>query len=169
MPSSVSATEVTLCYRSVPATLFIDVCLSILGCTFSSGWNSGVYEDANYIARFCLLEGLDVRGARPVRHASGGRTTAEFLVPRPSVAPAAPRALRNGVQSVPPHVAPAILKQVPVPTITPRPLTRHPEPFAHPDWLFEIKWDGFRALAYVERDTASLVSRNGNTFKNFPD
>ena len=23
------------------------------------------------------------------------------------------------------------------------------EPFDHPDWLFEIKWDGYRAIAEV--------------------
>jgi bifunctional non-homologous end joining protein LigD len=58
---------------------------------------------------------------------------------------------------------------VPLPRITPRSLTRHKEPFNHPDWLFEVKWDGFRALAYLEHNTASLVSRNGNTFKSFPN
>jgi ATP-dependent DNA ligase len=26
------------------------------------------------------------------------------------------------------------------------PLSRKAEPFSHPDWLFEVKWDGFRAL-----------------------
>jgi bifunctional non-homologous end joining protein LigD len=30
------------------------------------------------------------------------------------------------------------------------------------DWLFEVKWDGYRALAYVRGGDASLVSRNGN-------
>ena len=30
-----------------------------------------------------------------------------------------------------------------------------------------MKLDGFRALAYVERDKCRLVSRNGNTFKRF--
>jgi bifunctional non-homologous end joining protein LigD len=48
------------------------------------------------------------------------------------------------------------------------PLTRRPEPFSHPDWLFEIKHDGFRALAYIERGAARLLSRNGNWFKSFP-
>jgi DNA ligase D-like protein (predicted ligase)/DNA ligase D-like protein (predicted 3'-phosphoesterase) len=36
------------------------------------------------------------------------------------------------------------------------------EPFSSPDWLFEIKFDGIRALAYVQRGRALLVSRNGN-------
>ena len=31
-----------------------------------------------------------------------------------------------------------------------------------PEWLFEVKWDGYRALGYVRAGTAKLVSRNGN-------
>ncbi len=54
-----------------------------------------------------------------------------------------------------------------LPTFTPLPLQRRRDPFDHPDWLFELKLDGFRALAYVERGTCRLVSRNGNTFKRF--
>src|SRR5262249_50669561 len=34
-------------------------------------------------------------------------------------------------------------------------------------WIYEIKWDGFRALAYVEEGLCRLVSRNGNVFKSF--
>ncbi len=43
------------------------------------------------------------------------------------------------------------------------------EPFSSRDWVFEIKWDGFRAIAYVE-DHFSLKSRNGKELKtNFPE
>jgi hypothetical protein len=35
--------------------------------------------------------------------------------------------------------------------IHPMPLTWRREPFDHPDWIFEIKHDGFRAIAYVEK------------------
>jgi bifunctional non-homologous end joining protein LigD len=41
------------------------------------------------------------------------------------------------------------------------------EPFSHPELLFEVKWDGFRALAYVLKGECRLISRNGNTFKSF--
>jgi bifunctional non-homologous end joining protein LigD len=41
-------------------------------------------------------------------------------------------------------------------------------PFDHPDWIFEVKYDGFRALAYVEDSRVTLVSRKGNIYKSFP-
>jgi hypothetical protein len=37
-------------------------------------------------------------------------------------------------------------------------LLRIPEPFDHPDWIFELKVNGFRAL----------ISRNGHTIKSWP-
>jgi len=46
-------------------------------------------------------------------------------------------------------------------------LSRRLKPFNGADWLFEIKFDGFRALAYVENGECRLVSRNNNVFKNF--
>lgn len=36
------------------------------------------------------------------------------------------------------------------------------EPFDGPDWLFEIKWDGYRAVAFLENGRVRLVSRNQN-------
>jgi bifunctional non-homologous end joining protein LigD len=36
-----------------------------------------------------------------------------------------------------------------------------------PDYLFELKHDGFRAIAYIENGECKLVSRNGNQFKSF--
>ncbi len=41
------------------------------------------------------------------------------------------------------------------------------KPFNDPDYIFELKHDGFRALAYVEEGTCRLVSRNSNLFKSF--
>ena len=34
------------------------------------------------------------------------------------------------------------------------------EPFDHPDWIFEVKWDGYRAVAEIRDDGVSLYSRN---------
>jgi bifunctional non-homologous end joining protein LigD len=37
------------------------------------------------------------------------------------------------------------------------------------DWRYEVKWDGFRALCYVSRGRAELLSRNDNDLtKRFP-
>jgi bifunctional non-homologous end joining protein LigD len=36
------------------------------------------------------------------------------------------------------------------------------EPFDDPNWLFEIKWDGYRAIAFIENGSVHLVSRNQN-------
>lgn len=38
--------------------------------------------------------------------------------------------------------------------------------FDDEDWLFEIKWDGFRAIAEVSPNKIELYSRNGNSFLN---
>jgi hypothetical protein len=34
------------------------------------------------------------------------------------------------------------------------PLAAMPVPFDHPDWIFELKYDGWRALAYVATTSA---------------
>jgi bifunctional non-homologous end joining protein LigD len=34
--------------------------------------------------------------------------------------------------------------------------------FDDPDWLFEIKWDGYRAVAFIEDERVRLVSRSQN-------
>jgi ATP-dependent DNA ligase len=44
------------------------------------------------------------------------------------------------------------------------PLRRAREPFDHADWLYELKYDGFRALAFVGRTGVELVSRNAHAF-----
>jgi DNA ligase D-like protein (predicted ligase) len=43
------------------------------------------------------------------------------------------------------------------------------KPFSSKDWLFEIKWDGIRAISYVDTDL-SIRSRYGKELKrNFPE
>ena len=36
------------------------------------------------------------------------------------------------------------------------------DPFDDPNWLFEFKYDGFRALCYIEQGRCRFISRNGN-------
>lgn len=42
--------------------------------------------------------------------------------------------------------------------------------FDHPDWLFEVKYDGYRAIAELHNEDVRLYSRNGEDLSNdFPD
>lgn len=40
----------------------------------------------------------------------------------------------------------------------------HDEAFDHKDWIFEIKWDGYRAVADLSKDKPLFYSRNGVSF-----
>jgi len=46
-------------------------------------------------------------------------------------------------------------------------LYRRLQSFDHPDWIFEIKQDGFRGTAYIENGHVRLLSRHGNQYKSF--
>jgi bifunctional non-homologous end joining protein LigD len=48
------------------------------------------------------------------------------------------------------------------PDLRPMLATLTDKPFDDPDWVFETKWDGFRAIAVAGPGHASLYSRNGN-------
>src|SRR5438477_11435078 len=49
----------------------------------------------------------------------------------------------------------------------PMPLSRRPAPFDHPEYIFELKYDGFRSLAVVQNGRTQLISRNGHPFSSF--
>jgi bifunctional non-homologous end joining protein LigD len=51
----------------------------------------------------------------------------------------------------------------------PMPLSRRALPFDHPEWIFELKYDGFRALAVIENGRTQLISRNGHPFNSFSE
>jgi len=48
--------------------------------------------------------------------------------------------------------------------VTPMLCTLTEEPFSKEGWLFEVKWDGYRAVASKRKDDIALYSRNGNSF-----
>jgi len=54
-----------------------------------------------------------------------------------------------------------------VPSFQPLTLGRAPAAFSHPDYFFEIKFDGFRSLVRIEQGKCRLISRKGNEFKSF--
>jgi len=42
------------------------------------------------------------------------------------------------------------------------------KPFDHPDYLFELKVDGFRAIVYIQDGECKLISRNQNNLRFEP-
>ncbi len=40
------------------------------------------------------------------------------------------------------------------------------KPFDDKNWIYEIKWDGYRAIAEIKNGNVKLYSRNGITFEN---
>ncbi|MEJ7676814.1 MAG: hypothetical protein WKG06_02830 [Segetibacter sp.] len=38
------------------------------------------------------------------------------------------------------------------------------EPLDEPGWMYEVKWDGYRAIGYVNKGEAALKSRNNKSF-----
>lgn len=47
------------------------------------------------------------------------------------------------------------------------PLIRQPDPFTDDEWLFEVKYDGFRSLAFADDGRCRLVSRKGKVYDRF--
>lgn len=41
------------------------------------------------------------------------------------------------------------------------------EPFDEPGWLYEVKWDGYRAIANIQKDEVTLISRNNLPFEKY--
>jgi bifunctional non-homologous end joining protein LigD len=59
------------------------------------------------------------------------------------------------------------IPEMSLPRIQPIAPTWRKEPFDDPEWLFDFKYDGFRALCYVEKGRCRFISRNGNAISRF--
>ena len=72
---------------------------------------------------------------------------------------------------------PSTVKDLPGAVRKPMPTAVHPmlatsveKPFDDPEWLFEIKWDGYRAVSFLQDGKVRLVSRNQNELtREFPE
>ncbi len=63
----------------------------------------------------------------------------------------------------------AVRKSMPS-AIHPMLATSVEDPFDDPEWLFEIKWDGYRAVSFLQDGKVRLVSRNQNELTGeFPE
>ena len=61
----------------------------------------------------------------------------------------------------------SIIKSVPIPHFKPAAPILRQDAFDDTDYLFELKHDGFRALAYVDHNRVRVVSRHAKTYKSF--
>jgi bifunctional non-homologous end joining protein LigD len=52
-----------------------------------------------------------------------------------------------------------------LPRIRPTRLRLVKEPFDHPDYVFELKHDGFRAITYIQNGECKLISGNQNNLR----
>src|SRR5882672_928490 len=56
-------------------------------------------------------------------------------------------------------------RRAPFPSdITPMLATLVDRPFDSPDWIYEIKWDGYRVVSYLNRGKVEMRSRNNLSF-----
>src|SRR3982750_1691576 len=56
-------------------------------------------------------------------------------------------------------------EQSPFPTsISPMLATLVDKPFDHEGWIYEVKWDGYRALSFVNNGVVDIRSRNDKSF-----
>jgi len=86
-----------------------------------------------------------------------------FLAPPPSPQPEVIPP-KSSVASAPSALGPSDRPvKRPMPTsISPMLAESTEKPFDSPEWLFEIKWDGYRAVAFIQNDSVRLISRNQN-------
>ncbi|HUF53920.1 MAG TPA: non-homologous end-joining DNA ligase [Dehalococcoidia bacterium] len=80
-----------------------------------------------------------------------------------------PDARKNTLICKPEHVPGAVQAAFPR-SIEPMQATLTNKPFAAPDWYFEPKLDGVRALAFIDGDNIRLISRRGiDQTKQYPE
>jgi len=80
------------------------------------------------------------------------------LAPKRTPAPRHPDELQNARKATMPA------------KLSPMLATLSDRPFSDPHWLFEIKWDGVRALAFVRNGQLKLRARSGNDITaNYPE
>jgi ATP-dependent DNA ligase len=68
-------------------------------------------------------------------------------------------------QSMPPHLQ-AHRPEIALPRVMPLVLKRRAKAFDKDAWLFDLKYDGFRALLEIDAADARLVSRNRHRFRH---
>ena len=110
------------------------------------------------------------RAARLVARANASDTASKEAGSKNSASkPRSKKSFANSAFSAVRALAGADEKPMPT-VIHPMLATPTGKAFDDPDWLFEIKWDGYRAIAFIEDGRVRLVSRNQNDLTaQFPE
>lgn len=81
--------------------------------------------------------------------------------PKAKTVKAAPKAKKQKATKAVPEDAP----EKPFPTkLTPMLTTLVDQPFDREGWIYEVKWDGYRTVAFINGEETELKSRNDKTF-----
>jgi len=103
------------------------------------------------------------------RKNAAGRRSVTSANAAPAVEKKAKKSSVTSVSSVVKGLPGAVEKPMPT-KVRPMLATPIEEPFDNPAWLFEIKWDGYRAVAFIKDGSVRLVSRNHNDLTGqFPE
>lgn len=124
-----------------------------------------------------VLDGKKLRGEFAIVKMANAEDNAWLLIKKrdaaasgarqPPVAPAESPSMNRGL------TPPARLDLGGIPTgklptrVKPMLATLVEEPFDRKDWIFEVKWDGYRAIAEVRPDKVSLYSRKQLAFNQY--
>ena len=97
------------------------------------------------------------------------QTVARLAIGRGSKRKSSARSAPSAASSSLKGLSGAVRKPMPM-AIYPMLATAIEKPFDNPDWLFEIKWDGYRAVAFIDDGRVRFVSRNQNDLtKQYPE
>ncbi len=114
-------------------------------------------------------EGAEKSDTKEQKKPRAGSAIATKTKAKPKAADSAKESSAIAVSSAVQDLSEAVRKAMPS-AIHPMLATPIDKPFDHPDWLFEIKWDGYRATAFIDDGHVRLVSRNQNDLnKQFPE
>lgn len=139
----------------------------IAGDEGAAEWQSSKKASRGKVKAPWLAETLAKLGKKK-RTGKGDGENSEKAKPEPRASsPKTSKSKKNSKSSASSAISavkdlPGAVKRAMPSAITPMLATSIEEPFDGPEWLFEIKWDGYRAITFIDDGEVRLVSRNHN-------
>ena len=112
------------------------------------------YNSEDHVAANSKIIKKDVPAKKSaLKKTAGKKPSAKESVVKKKVPETAVKKIKQGKDPMPHEVKPMLAKL-------------KDAPFDSPEWLFEIKWDGYRAIAEIENAEVNLYSRNYISFNH---